>query len=237
MRFEATMRMVDETKNTIKFQLVGESPPMTSFYVNRARLASMPFDTREMILEISSEPFADGEVALAFPPVPFSGVLRRFVRYQHTIKRAGTEKQAPNTPELPVTLAYVEKAVLERKFVVDRLPIYFGVSPINEVSTTDEERAVVVVTDGEIDRADAVDAFDAFIRESVQVKRGGQLTTRQVWTVWAARCGADPEGKEIAGVPYTIVYRRLRDVLGVAAAPKPTRIDGIIQRYWPGYSI
>ena len=80
-------------------------------------------------------------------------------------------------------------------------------------------------------------AFDAFLRESVRVKKGGRLTSRQIWAVWAARWGADPEDRVIAGVRFADVAGRLRALFGTAAAKDPTRIDGRLQRYWSGYAI
>ena len=233
MRLNARMRKVEEKTLTTQFDLVGTSRPMKNFYVNAERLASLPFDTAELCLTISSTPFVDGEVAVEIPPVPFYETSRYFVRYQHTIERKGRKRFAPSTFDLPVTLAYVDKDVLEDDMLTKQLPIYFGISAVDEVVIEDEEQAV----DDEIAHTDARTTFEDFLRESVQVKRGGRLTSRQIWAVWAARWNAESDAKTVAGVQFREVSTRFYDVFKVRAEPTPTRIEGRSQRYWSHFTI
>ena len=139
MRLDVRVRKVEEKINTTQFELLGESPPMKDFYVNTELVSSLPFNTGEMVLSISSEPFADGEVALAFPPVPFFKAFRHVVRYEYRTERRGKDRRAPNTPDTPVTLAYVNKVDLDDGFIAEQHPIYFGVSPANKVVSGDQK--------------------------------------------------------------------------------------------------
>lgn len=239
MRLDVRIRKVEKKINTTQFELLGESPPMESFYVNTETVTSLPFDTREMVLTISSEPFADGEVALAFPPVPFFKAFRRVVRYEYRIKRRGKERRVSNTPDTPVNLAYVNKEVLEDEFIAEQKPIYFGISAVTKAVIEDEKQAAAgdVADDDEIDRADAIAAFDAFLRESVRFQRGRKLTSRQILAVWRVRWDADPDDEVIRGIQLADVARRFRVVFGVTMLKDPTRIDGDSQRYWNGFTI
>ena len=225
MRIDVRIVKVGETKNTSKFELLGEAPPMKEFYVNTEKVSSLPSAAEELLLTISSEPLAAGEVALKFAPLPFSRDFKDVVRYQHTIEGKGKGRRknrpAPNTPDLPVNLEYVNRAALDDGFIAEKRPIYFGLS----------------AADHKIDPPDAIAAFDAFLRKFVRVKRGGRLTSRQIWAVWAARWGANPDERVIEGVQLADVARRFRAVFGATAVKKPTRIDGISQRYWQGFTI
>ena len=239
MRLDVRIRKIEEKISTTKFEPLGASPPMKDFYPNTKLVNSLPFDTEDMVLSISTKPFAAGEVALAFPRVPFFKEFGRVVRYEHRIERRGKEQRAPNTPELPVTLAYVNKSDLEDKFVADQEPIFFGLSPVTEAVSADQKQSAVedVGVDEEIVAADALAAFDDFLRDSVRVRRGSRLTSRQIWRVWAARWGADPDDEVVAGVAFTDVSRRFRTTFGATTAPNPARIDGAHQRYWANYTI
>ena len=251
MRLDVRIRKVEKKINTTQFELLGESPPMESFYVNTETVTSLPFDTGEMVLTISSEPFADGEVALAFPPVPFFKAFRRVVRYEYRIERRGKERRVSNTPDTPVNLAYVNKEVLEDEFIAEQKPIYFGISAVTKAVIEDEKQAAAgdvaddekqaaagdVADDDEIDRADAIAAFDAFLRESVRFQRGGKLTSRQILAVWRVRWDADLDDEVIRGIQLADVARRFRVVFGVTMLKDPTRIDGDSQRYWNGFTI
>ena len=243
MRLDVRIRKIEEKINTTKFEPLGASPPMKDFYPNTEVVTSLPFDTEDMVLSISTKPFADGEVALAFPPIPFFKEFRDVVRYQHTIERKGKgrhkPRQAPNTPDTPVTLAYVNKSDLEDKFVADQEPIFFGLSPVSEAVSGDQKQSAVedVGVDEEIGGADALAAFDAFLRDTIRVKRGNRLTSRQIWAVWAMRWGATLDDEVIGGLKLIDVARRFRAVFGVTMVETSTRIDGIHQRYWDGYTV
>ena len=133
MKITALITKVGDKVNTVQYKLLGDSPPMTHFYPNKDLIASLPFDTEVMMLTISDGPFALGEVAFAFPPIPFSTAFDSLVRYQHSVERRGKEKRARNTLALPVTLAYVRRAALDADFVAAQGPIYFGLSPSGDV--------------------------------------------------------------------------------------------------------
>lgn len=238
MRLDVVMMQVEKTINTTKFEPAdGEFRPMDNFYVNSEALSLLPLNEGKMVLSISTAPFADGEVEITVPPVPFYRELGRVVRYQHTIERRGKERPAPNTPSLPVTLAYVNKSVLDYALIAEQKSLYFGISAVNESVIEDEEQAVDIAVDDEIARTDVVAAFEDFLREAVRVKRGERLTSRQIWAVWATRRGADPDDKTVDGVEFTDVARRFRVVFGAVTEPNPTRIDGRLQRYWSGFTI
>ena len=239
MRLSVVIRRVEEKARTTRFELVGESPPMTGFYVNRERLAALTFDTGEMVLTISSKPFGDGEAMIAFPPVPFFKEHKDVVRYQHTTESKGKARFAPSTFDLPVTQAYVDKDVLKDDMLNNQTPIYFGVSAVNEVVIEDEKQDVTsdIAVEDEIFDGVAIAAFDDFLRESIQVKRGGRLTSRQIWAVWAARWNAESDAKTVAGVQFREVSTRFYDVFKVRAEPTPTRIEGRSQRYWSHFTI
>ena len=239
MRLTVRMKPVEEKVNTTLYKSVGDSPPMKDFYLNTEVASALPFDTKEIILTISDEPFAEGEVALVFPPVPFYKAFRSAVRYEHRAERRGRERRAANTPELPVSLAYVNRAVLDEEFIAERRPIHFGVSAPSEVAAEDEKQAVAADIDvgDESSGVEAIAAFDSFLRESVKIQKEGRLTSRQIWAVWAAQRNVDPDERVIAGVRYADVARRFRALFGAAAAKNPTRIDGRLQRYWSGYAI
>ena len=239
MRLDVRIRKVEEKINTTKFEVFSECLTTKNFFVNTEAVSSLSFDTKVMILNVSGEPFADGEVALAFPPVPFFKEFTEVVRYEHRIKRKGKERTAPNTPELGVTQAYVGKADLEAQFIAERKPIHFGLSPVTGLSVEVEEQASAanIGIGDEIDRAGVLAAFDSFLRESVRVQKEGRLTSRQIWAVWAARRDTDPDERVIADVKFADVARRFRAVFGATAAKNPTRIDGRLQRYWSGYAI
>jgi len=246
MRLSVRMRPVEEKVNTTLYEPVGDSPPMKNFYLNTEVASALPFDTKDIILTISDEPFAEGEVALAFPPVPFYKAFRSAVRYEHRVARRGGVRRAANTPELPVSLAYVNRAALDEEFIAGRRPIHFGVSAPSEVAAEDEEQPAAADIDtgdessGVGDESSGVEglaAFDGFLRESVKSQKEGRLTSRRIWAVWAARCDADPSEDMIADVQFADVARRFRALFGAAAAKNPTRIDGRLQRYWDGYTI
>ena len=244
MRLDVRIKKAGETKNTTKFELLGESPPMKEFYANTKRVdSSLPSVAGELVLSISSKPFAAGEVTLAFPSVPFFKEFKDVVRYQHTAERKGKgrrkDRAVPNTSDTPVNLAYVNKAALGDGFIAEKRPIYFGLSPVTKAGAEGEEQASSddIDVDEKIDRTAALAAFDDFLRDSVRMKRGALLTSRRIMAVWAARWGADSGEDTIAGVQLTDVARRFRGVFGVTAVQKPTRIDGTSQRYWDGYTI
>ena len=245
MRLDVRMRKVEEKTATTKFEPVDESPPMKNFYINTKVVSSLPFDIGEIRVSISSQPLAESEVSLALPAIPFYMVHTKAaaVQYRHQAERKEHSRRKPrpasSTPELPVTQAYVSTVALDNQLIDEQRPIYFGISAVPETVSEDETQTAANDggSGGEIDRVDALAALDAFLRDYVRVKRNGIITSRRIWAVWAARWGADPADDVIAGVLLTDVARRFRAVFGTTAVKKPTRIDGISQRYWVGYTI
>ena len=238
MRLIIKMKVVEEKVNTTKLEPIEEPAPLDSFYVNTQILNSLPSEEeRELVL--ADEPFAEGEVALAFPPVPFYKLLKNYVRFEHRVSKDGKERRATSSPELPVTLSYVRKSDLPDDFIAARKSLYSGLRAVTKAVAEEQEPATVDDTDvaAEVAGADAIAAFDAFLKASVRVQRGGRLTTIQIWEVWAARWGADSKERVIAGVRFIDVSGRVRKVFEATAAQTPTRIDGKSQRYWQGYKI
>lgn len=246
MRLDPRMKRIEEKVNTTKFEPAGEFRPMRNFYPNTEALSVLPFDTNEIILSISDAPFAEGEVGVAFPPVPFYEIRGSSVLYQHTAERKKNSRRkprpVPTTPGLPATQVYVIRSFLDADFVAQKKALYLGISAVAEAAIEDEKPPTA--NDGgsgdKIDRADALEAFDAFLRERVRVKRGERLTSRRIFAVWCTRWGADTddlEHKVICGVRLTDVARRFHAVFGATAAPHGTRIDGRQQRYWVNFTI
>ena len=243
MRLDPRMKKIEEKINTTKYEPSGDFRPMRNFYPNTEAMSSLPFDTDEILLSISDEPFDDGEVALVFPPVPFHEIRGNSVLYQHTAERKKTSRRkprpAPSTPELPATQVYVIRSFLDGNFVAARKPLYLGISAIPETVIEDEKPPTA--NDGgsgdAIDRADALAALDAFLRDYVRVQRRARLTSRQIWAMWAKYHQADSASEVIRGIRLRDISRRFRAVFGVIMVENSTRIDGIHQRYWDGYII
>ena len=244
MKRSVRMKFSEKTKNTSRYRSLDDPWLLHDFYPNSDYMAAAGMEeTPSIILVVSTEPLENGEVDLAFPPVPCDRVLNEVVRYRHTFKRGGKTRQTPNTIELPVTLAYAVRTALPDEFVAARRPLYLGVSALAEETRSDPEASGA--------NADAEDAaensgndvpggiagFDAFLRESVRKEEDGKLTTRRVWLVWADRWGADPDEDEIAGVLFADVAGRMSEMLGTTTAGNPTRVGGKHQRFWPGYAI
>ena len=230
------MRQVEQKSHTTKCEPCDTPAPMDSFYPDTGVLTSLPFDTEEFMLSISDKPFVAGEVDLLLPPLPFVRSTKNKTRFEIQNARG---HRLRSSPEYPVTQAFINNDALDVAIIDAQRPIYFGISAVTEADAEAEEQAAVADIDvgNESDGADAIAAFDAFLRESVRVQRGGRLTSRQIWAVWAARWGAEPEDKAITGVQFADVARRLRTIFGATAAKDPTRIDGRLQRYWSGYAI
>ena len=238
MLIKVRMKTVEEKSRTTKCEPCNadELPPMDSFYPDTEELNSLPFDTAEFILWISDRPFAEDEVDRDFPPLPFVRLTKNKARFE---LRNDLGRRLRSSREYPVTLAFINIGLLDARIIYEQRPIYFGISAVTEDHVKAEEHAVADGIDvgDEIGGADALAAFDSFIRDSIRVQRSGRLTSRQIWAVWAALWGADRDDKVIGGVRLTDVSRRFRAVFGVTAVKNPTRIDGIHQRYWDGYTI
>ena len=244
MKLTTMMEYSGTTKNTTAFEILDDPAPIKSPHINTECLISAGLEgKRRLVLRMSTEPLEDGEVDLAFPSVPCDRVLNEVVRYRHTFKRGGKTRQAPNTIELPVTLAYAARTALPDEFIAARRPLYLGVSALAEETRRDPEasganaEAEDAAENSGNDVAGGIAGFDAFLMESVRKEEDGKLTTRRIWPVWADRWGADPGEDEIAGVRFADVAGRVSKVLRTTSARNPTRVDGKLQRFWPGYAI
>ena len=258
MRRAILVKWTGTTQNTTAFLCLDRPVPLDRFHINTSYLKAGGLGEQKfLLLVISTEPFTAGEVTLAPPPVPFYKKTTNKVRYQHLRVRDGKDRLAPNTPSLPVTLAYVNRWALDDKFIAQQGPVFFGVAGVmmgderpaddaaemadadggakvaGEIADAEDVDAEIVADDSAPEfageTADAADrtAFDAFLRETVRAEDGGKLTSRRVWRVWAERCGADPAEPVIAGIRFTDVAGRVRATLGAAAAETPTRVDGV----------
>ena len=236
MRLSVRMKKVEEKVNTTKLEPCREPAPMDSYYINTEFLTSLPFGTEELILHLSDEPLPEGEVAIAFPSLPFTRSTKNLTRFEIQNDRG---RRLRSSLENPVTQAFVYNDELGAEFIKEKRPLYSGISPVTEAAVEEPEPAAVDDTEiaAEVAGADAIAAFDAFLKASVRVQRGGRITSRQIWEVWAARWGADSKERVIAGVRFIDVSRRFRATFGATAAKDPTRIDGELQRYFSGYAI
>lgn len=238
MLHRVRMKSVEQKPNTTQCKPCDtDAPaPMDSFYPDTGALSSLPFDTAEFMLWISDYPFADGEVDLALPPLPFVRSTKNKTRFEIQNARG---RRLRSSLEYPVTQAFMNNHAVTEEVINEQRPIYFGISVVPETVIEDEKPAASggIAVGDEIDRADALAALDTFLRERVRVKRGGRLTSRQIWAMWAKYHNADPADDIIHGVRLTDVARRFRAVFGATAVKTPTRIDGISQRYWVGYTV
>ena len=236
MLLRVRMKKVEDKLNTTKLEPCDDPAPLKDHYINTEFLTSLPFGTEELILHLSDEPLPEGEVAIAFPSLPFTRSTKNLTRFEIQNDRG---RRLRSSLEYPVTQAFVYNDELGTEFIKEKRPLYSGISAVTEDHVKAEEHAVADGIDvgDEIGGADALAAFDSFIRDSIRVQRSGRLTSRQIWAVWAALWGADRDDKVIGGVRLTDVSRRFRAVFGVTAVKNPTRIDGIHQRYWDGYTI
>lgn len=241
MLHRVRMRRVEQKTNTTQYEPCNtDAPaPIDSFYPDTGALSSIPFDTAEFMLSISDQPFAEGEVDLALPPLPFVRSTKNKTRFEIQNARG---RRLRSSLEYPVTQAFMNNHALDEEIINEQRPIYFGISAVTRDALEDEKPAAaddIAVVEA-IDRVDALEAFDAFLRHYVRVKRGARLTSRQIFAAWCTRWGADTDGLEkkvICGVRLTDVARRFHAVFGANAVKKPTRIDGISQRYWVGYTV
>ena len=236
MRLSVRIRKIEEKINTTKFELLADPAPMDNYYIDTGFLNSLPFDTEELNLHLSDEPFNEGEVTIAFPPLPFIRSTKNKTRFEMQNDRG---RRLRSSLECPVTQAFVYNDSLGTEIIMNERPLHSGICPVTEAAVEEEEQVTIVDTEvvEEATGPDALAAFDAFLRERVRVQPGGRLTSRQIWRVWAARWGADPDDDPITGVAFSDVSRRFRATFGATTAPNPTRIDGSHQRYWANYTI
>ena len=183
MLLRVRMKKVEDKLNTTKFEPCDEPAPLKDHYINTEFLTSLPFGTEELILHLSDEPLPEGEVAIAFPSLPFTRSTKNLTRFEIQNDRG---RRLRSSLEYPVTQAFLYNDIVGTETITAERPLYSGISPVPEAVAEEEQAAVedTTVTD-EVTGADATAAFDAFLRASVRVQRGGRITTRQIWSVWA----------------------------------------------------
>ena len=104
MRLSVRMKKVEEKVNTTKLEPCREPAPMDSYYINTEFLTSLPFGTEELILHLSDEPLPEGEVAIAFPSLPFTRSTKNLTRFEIQNDRG---RRLRSSLENPVTQAFV----------------------------------------------------------------------------------------------------------------------------------
>ena len=239
MLLSVRLKKVGETPNTTRYEPLDEVPPLDGYNIDSEFLNSVSFGTfgtEKLRLHLSDEPLPEGTVAIAFPPLPFIRSTKNLTRFEI---QNGRGRRLRSSLEYPVTQAFVYNDSLGAETITAERPLYSGISPVIEAAVKEEEQVTADTSDVAEDPSgqDALAVFDAFLRDSVRVRRGSRLTSRQIWSVWAARCGADPAADPIAGVAFSDVSRRFRTTFGATTAPNPARIDGAHQRYWTGFAI
>ena len=75
---------------------------MKDFYPNTEVVSSLPSDTGDLVLSISTTPFTDGEVALAFHPCRFSKNSRTSCGTSTLLK--GRARAGARTDQLQIPL-------------------------------------------------------------------------------------------------------------------------------------
>ena len=239
MLLSVRLKKVGETPNTTRYEPLDEVPPLDGYNIDSEFLNSVSFGTfgtEKLRLHLSDEPLPEGTVAIAFPPLPFIRSTKNLTRFEIQNSRG---RRLRSSLEYPVTQAFVYNNALGAETITAERPLYCGISPIIEAVVKEKEQVTADTSDvaDETPGPDALAAFDAFLRDSVRVRRGSRLTSRQIWSVWAARWGAGPDDDPIAGVAFTDVSRQFRATFGATTAPNPARIAGIHQRYWAGFEI
>ena len=236
MLLSVRLKKVGETPNTTKYEPLDEAPPFDSYYFDSEFLNSVSFGTEKLLLHLSDEPLPEGTVAIAFPPLPFARSTKNKTRFEIQNDRG---RRLRSSREFPVTQAFILNSALDTEIITEERPLYSGISPLIEAAVKEEQQVTADTSDvaGDPSGQDAFAVFDDFLRDSVRVRRGSRLTSRQIWRVWAARCGAEHDDEVVAGVAFTDVSRRFRTTFGATTAPTPARIDGIHQRYWAGFEI
>ena len=210
--------------------------PLDAFYPDTKVLNSMLFDTAEFMLSICDRPFAEGEVDVAFPPLPFVRSTQNKTRFEIQNERGWRLR---TSSEYPATQAFIYNVALGAKIIAEERPIYFGMSAITESDVADGKR--ILVPDTEVAdkaiHAAALAALDDFLRTRIRPQRGAKLTSRQILAVWKAQRGGNLSDDVIDSVQLTDIAPRFRAVFGVIMEKRGTRIDDIQQRYWDGYII
>ena len=241
MRIDVWIKRIEDKVHTTRCEPIGESAVAKDFHINTDLLSSPPLNASDvLVLSMSSDPFADGEVSVKLPPIPFFEEFPELVRYQHTGKRHPRSRRKPrparNTSKLGITLCYLIKKILGREFVTGRGPVYFGLSPATEAVTGDRTPSLIEDSDAadEAIRAAALAALDDFIRARIRPQRGARLTS---WDVLDEFRGQDLPEHVINKIQLADIAPRVRGIFGITMEKTGTRIKGRHQRYWLGYTI
>ena len=231
MRLNERMKRVEEKMYTTKLEPSDAPASMDDFYIDTEYLNSVPFDNNEIILFISDKPFAEDEVALTFPPLPFIRSTKNKTRFEIQNDR---DRRLRSSIEYPVTQAFIYNGALEPEVITNKKSIYFGISPVSEAVVTAEEQ--VVVEDADADVIDPETEFNLFLDAVITKRRSGEVTTERIWKAWAVLHGANPDEDVIGGIRKSSVVSRFR----ARFSPPPAthgRVDGRVQRRWKGYAV
>ena len=210
--------------------------PLDAFYPDTEVLNSLPFDTAEYNLWISDEPFAEGQVDVAFPPLPFVKSTKNKTRFEIQNKHG---RRLRTSLEYPATQAFIYNAALDAETIDEKRPLYSGISAVTEAVTAVEKPVVVPDTEAadELARAAILAAVDAFIRARFRPLRGAKLTSRDVHDAFIEEEGENFSEDALNSLQLIDISRRVRAIFGVTMEPNPTRIKGRSQKYWDGYTI
>ena len=98
------------------------------------------------------------------------------------------------------------------------------------------EGTEVVSVTIEIDLSAGAQEFIEFLRGSIRHVPGGRVSRKSIWAAWAERNGADPSGKEIAGVHWKDALAHFRTAFNAGDLQRK-RLDGAAQRVWYDYEL
>ena len=137
MRLDVRMRKVEKKTYTTKCVPCETPAPLADLFPDTKVLTSLISDANEYQLFVSTKPFAPGEVDLALPPMPFIRSTKNLTRFGFLNARG---RRLRTSSEYPVTLALIYNDALDRKFIAEQKPIYFGISAITNAVVEDEKR-------------------------------------------------------------------------------------------------
>ena len=172
MRITTIMRPTEPKGNTIVYASLDNPPPLRPCYFNSGFLSSSGFGSfADIGVVISTEKLADGDVALALPPLPFSDTTPNTVRYEHRTVRGSKERTALTTPAQPVTRMYVEKWALPDRFIAAKKSVHIGLCAI--VSGAKQIKAAAAALE-EVAKLKALAGLDDFLDGAVREEEGGK---------------------------------------------------------------
>ena len=206
---------------------------LDAFYLDTEFLNSLTFDTAEFMLWISDRPFAEGEVDVSFPPLPFVKSTKNRTRFEIQNERG---RRLRTSTEYPVTQVFIKNLALDAEIIDEGRQLYFGISAITESDVVDGKGVLVPDTEvvDKAVRAAALAALDAFLRARIRTQRGARLISQDVFDEIQKE---DLPEDVLKCIQLTDIARRFRAIFGVTMAATPTRIKGKSHRYWDGYTL